>query len=261
MPNARRRQLIATGAIAALGRPAWGQVTGMGDAINKAGRQRMLSQRMGKAWLSIGMGVQTDAARRVLDLSLALFDRQLTELKAFSPTPDIRTTYVQLESEWSEYKALLVGAAPSVTQAKPLLDQANKVLSLAHKGTGQLEQHSGKPGAKLVNMAGRQRMLSQRMAKYCLAGWWAVDAGNSLRELTKARDEFLPALETLRNAPEATASIKQELGLADNQWFFFDNALKSRAGGPKAAADVFVTSENLLLVMDRVTGMYDRILG
>lgn len=262
-PTLRRRDWIGTACLTGLGisLPAFGQVTGMGDAINKAGRQRMLSQRMAKAWLNVGMGVQSDAARRVMDLSLALFDRQLTELKAFSPTADIRSTYAQLESEWSEYKTLLVGSAPTLAQAKPLLDQANRVLASAHRGTGQLEQHSGKSGAKLVNIAGRQRMLSQRMAMYSLAGLWNVDTGNSQRELNKARDEFLPALETLRNAPEATAQIKQELALADSQWLFFDSALKSRAGGAKAAADVFITSENLLQVMDRVTGLYDRILG
>ena len=44
------------------------------------------------------------------------------------------------------------------------------------------------------------------------------------------------------------------LALADAQWLFFDNALKARAAAaPRAASDVFVTSENLLQVMDRVT--------
>ena len=36
------------------------QVANLGDAINKAGRQRMLSQRMGKAWMGLGQGIETD---------------------------------------------------------------------------------------------------------------------------------------------------------------------------------------------------------
>ncbi|MBH2018387.1 MAG: type IV pili methyl-accepting chemotaxis transducer N-terminal domain-containing protein [Burkholderiales bacterium] len=244
-----------------LASPGQAQVKSLGDAINKAGRQRMLSQRMGKAWMSLGMGIQVDAARRVLDQSMALFDRQLTELKAFAPSGETRDTYQQLEASWSGYKTLLVGAAPSQTQGKPLLEQSGKVLALAHKGTALYEQQSGKPSARLVNVAGRQRMLSQRMAQFYLASAWNVDSAVSQREITKARDEFIPAMELLRNAPEATPEIRETLALADGQWVFFDNALKTRANSAKTASDVFVSSENLLQVMDGVTSQYARILG
>lgn len=240
---------------------AQAQVTNLGDAINKAGRQRMLSQRMGKAWLGLGQDIQTDAAKRVLDQSMALFDRQLVELKAFAPVGDTRNTYMQLEAAWSEYKGVLVGSVPTQEKAKLMLDHSGKVLALAHKGTGLFELQSGKPAGKLVNIAGRQRMLSQRMAEFYFAKNWNVDVNGSQMEMIKARDEFIPALEILRNAAEATTEIKQELQLADSQWLFFDKALTSKVAGARSASDVFVTSENLLQVMDRVTGLYAKILG
>jgi nitrate/nitrite-specific signal transduction histidine kinase len=254
----KRRIFVAWAASAALVVPA--QVSDLNDAINKAGRQRMLSQRMAKAYLCLGQQVQVLAATKALDQSMALFDRQLVELKAFAPAGPVRDTYLQLESEWSAYKALLVGAAPSAAKATELLAQDAKVLALANKGTGLLEQLSGKPVGKLVNIAGRQRMLSQRMAKYYMSMAWNIDAVASGAELGKARSEFITALETLRNAPEANAEIKQELALADAQWLLFDNILKARpTAGGKGASDVFVTSENLLQVMDKVTSLYVRI--
>jgi hypothetical protein len=102
-------------------------------------------------------------------------------------------------------------------------------------------------------------MLSQRMAKFYLAATLPVEADTATAEITKARTEFMAAQELLRNAPEATARIKEELQLADGQWVFFDFALQrmqNTARSTKPATDVFVTSENLLSVMDRVTGLY-----
>lgn len=264
--HSRRHWLALAGGLAlGLGLPladASAQVTSLADAINKAGRQRMLSQRMAKAWLAIGQGVDVQRARRILDDSMALFDRQFFELKAFAPTPPIRATYAALEPVWSEYKTALVGTAPSRTAAAALVALDARVLHLAHQGTVQLEAESGQAVGRLVNIAGRQRMLSQRMAKFYLALSWKTDVSEARRELDAARGEFVQALTTLYDAPQATPQIRQELDLGRQQWVFFDNALQSAADGSLAmqrASQVFGTSENILEVMDRVTGHYARL--
>lgn len=257
--NLNRRIFIALAASSTLVSQARAQITDMSDAINKAGRQRMLSQRMAKAYFAMGQQVQVAAANRVMEQSMALFDRQLVELKAYAPAGAVRDTYVQLESEWSAYKALLIGAEPSEANAVKLLVLDAKVLELSNRGTGQLEQLSGKPFGKLVNIAGRQRMLSQRLAKYYLSAAWNVESAASGIEMTKARTEFVSAMDILRKAPETGPEVKQELQLADGQWLFLDMALKARpSSAGKGASDVFVTSENLLQVMDKITYLYAR---
>lgn len=254
-----RRAFIAISASTLLMPQAYAQITDLNDAINKAGRMRMLSQRMTKAYLCLGQQVQVAAATKALEQSMALFDRQLVELKAYATGAELRDTFTQLESEWSTHKTLLVGTAPSVANGSKLLVQDAKLLELAHRATVQLEHLSGKPLGKLVNLAGRQRMLSQRMAKYYLAMAWNLDKANAASQMGAARTEFISALDTLRNAPEATVDIRRELILADGQWVFFDTALKAHAeSGGKSASNVFVASENLLQVMEKVTDLYAR---
>lgn len=262
----KRRHLITAACAAPLfgliARPVHAQVRDLSDAINKAGRQRALSQRMSKAWLALVHGVESSSAQLVLGKSMALFDRQLAELKSFAPTPEIKATYNQMETAWSEYKSILVGATPARTAADALLAMDSKVLALAQMGTAQYEAVLGQPLGKLVNVAGRQRMLSQRMAKFYLAAKLPVDAGHAAQEVSLARSEFIGAMSTLRNAAEATPRIKDELQLADAQWLFFDTALKNMnqsAASGKALSDVFVSSENLLSVMDSVTGLYSSL--
>ncbi len=251
----KRRHLLALAGAATFGVQA--QVLDVNDAINKAGRQRMLSQRMAKAWLAMVHKTESTSAQQILDRSMALFDRQLVELKAYAPNAELRKTYADLEGAWSEYKGALVGKHPSRDGVGGLLDTDARVLALAHQGTVQYEAVTSKPVGKLVNVAGRQRMLSQRMAKYFYAAALRVEPAQAQAEIGKARSEFLSAMALLRNAPEATSGIRDQLALADNQWLFFDLALKEiNNAGPKALSDMFVTSENLLSVMDRVTGLY-----
>ena len=107
----RRTLLLATAGLPLIG--AHAQVSDIRDAINKAGRQRMLSQRMGKAWLALVHGIEKPMAQQVLDKSLALFDRQLVELKAFASSADIVSTYNKLDDSWGTFKKALVGSTPS----------------------------------------------------------------------------------------------------------------------------------------------------
>ena len=238
------------------------QVIDVNDAINKAGRQRMLSQRAAKSYMAMGQKIQGEHADKILSASMGLFDRQLAELKAFAPTPEIKNTYAALEMLWSDYKVALVGSAAVKGGADPVLNLAGKVLQTANQGTVQLEAFSGKASSKLVNIAGRQRMLSQRMATYYLSASWGVQAAVSATELAKARDEFAKAHELLKNAPESTPAIKTELLLAETQFSFFDLALrnlKPGSGDVTAQTNVFTTSERILQVMDGVTGLYSRL--
>lgn len=222
----------------------------------------MLSQRAAKSYMAMGQKIQGENADKILSASMALFDRQLAELKGFAPTAEIKTTYAALEASWSDYKVALVGSAAARAGAESVLNLAARVLQLANQGTMQLETFSGKATSRLVNISGRQRMLSQRMAAFYLSASWGVQAAASATELAKAKDEFIKGHEILKNAPESTPAIKGELQLAETQFTFFELALrnlKPGVGDVLAQTNVFTTSERILQVMDGATAMYSKL--
>lgn len=239
---------------------AQAQVLNMADAINKSGRQRMLSQRLAKSYLQIGMEVDLEHSKKILDTSLASFDRQLVELRAFAPTPEIKATLAETEKIWLGYKQLLVGKVPNKADGKILLGLSEELLRMTDMATTQLEKYAGSSTAQLVNWSGRQRMLSQKMAKYYQAAQWEIATKEGGNMLEAARKEFVAGLVKLNAAPVNTPKIKEELTLAQQQWVFFDLALKQADDKRRlGATNVATTSERILEIMDRVTGLYQQL--
>ena len=254
----RRQCLLGAVALAATA-PGRAQPMDLAEAINQAGRQRMLSQRVAKAWLALAIQVLPERAQPVLAESVQRFEQQLASLRAFGGGEAVQRSVAALGEAWVDYRRLL-DAVPSLAAAPALLQADARVLELAQRCTQQLEGLSSVPTGRLINLAGRQRMLSQRMAKYRLAAALPALAADARLHITQARGEFIAGLEALERAPQATRAIQDELALARGQWVFFDLAL-GRAGQPggRDAAELFITSEHLLQSMDRVTALYARL--
>ena len=250
-------QLTAIVGLAPLSFAASAQIS-MAAAINRCARFRALSQRTAKAYLQIQQEIMPDNARDIMASAQRLIQIGFDDLAKANLNAEQLKMLNALQSESSGLNAM-VAASPTRDGAIAACAQADKMLAVADKLTASLEATSKQSSAKLVNMAGRQRMLSQRLAKNYFLAAAGAETKVSKDLIQSDREEFKAAMATLSNSPISTNSIRNELQLAQSQWTFFEAAL-GRKRDLDSMRTIATTSERLLEVNNNLTMLYEAAL-
>jgi len=150
------------------------------QAINVSGKQRMLTQRMGKCFLYLTQDKKIKSATSAKLKSTLLFEEGLRILDGYSPNAEIDTKLAIVKELWSNYKELLESdyseenAKEVLAINTDMLVACNDVVIAIEKYTkaslaSKKQPTSSGELAKTINISGRQRMLSQRLTLYYMA--------------------------------------------------------------------------------------------
>ncbi|WP_342620490.1 ANTAR domain-containing protein [Rhodoferax sp. GW822-FHT02A01] len=232
------------------------------EAVNHSGQLRMLSQRLFKLHLLKESSPQSEQYADLLQKSVDWVNGNFELLRKSISLPTFGDLLDQVEKSWGQLKTALTSGPSEAVE-----DLAENLLQGAERLTARLEASGQATPLRLLNLAGRQRMLSQRYARFALQTAEPQGASSAAVKdgMLAAQTEFEAALTSLNAIPLSDAAIHQTLQDAGIAWLRMVAATKSLPGAaPRKRVEfmdeVFQSSEKLLELFDQLAAHYERSL-
>jgi len=232
------------------------EIKNISEAIDIAGKQRMYTQRLLKDYAMIGMHNNFSNPQKDLEQIMHDFEDHLNSLDQFNKDAATKQKISDAKSQWQSLKKML-SKTPNITDATTLQNELEKLLKTSDDITKLFAAQSKSSTGEIINISGRQRMLSQRMASLYMLKAWGINDPQFKQKLTDAMQLFKTSLEKLlayeKNTPEITSLLKK----AKRDFMFFE--IMGRSSKKFIPALIYKKSNEILKNMNSATKLYTKL--
>jgi len=227
------------------------------ELLNLAGKQRMLSQRIAKDYFYIGKGVNVSKATKQLKASIQAFNKSQKILSQSIKDDEIQNMLMFVDMSSEEFSTIAMEPY-SLDNGALILDLSESMLEGSQYVVEAIKKGLKQQVSSIVDISGRQRMLSQRIAKYYISYQAGIKDKNSITQMQDAVKLFDDSHHKLMANKTNSAEINKALKKVDRLWkIVYKFYLNIEKGGLPII--VYNTTDDIMKKMNDITQMYVRL--
>ena len=250
-------------------------------SINLSGKERMLTQKMTKLALQSSLNIQKDESRKALKKVADLYAKTLTGFKNGDADLGLKATtnkkvkeqIAVVEKAWKPfYEAVnkIVDGKDKdgkaleyiVANNEELLKLSNDLVE-AYESSNTSINYLEKARLHVVNVAGRQRMLTQKMTKeklLLLKGEksYAPKLAKTIKLFDSSLTELIKGDKSQNITKPTNKKIIKQLKVISKLWEELKPLYEKKKNSPKELATIITKNETLLKEMNTMVKMAEK---
>lgn len=223
-------------------------------AIDIAGKQRMLTQRMLKNYVLLAMNKAIASEKDQLEQDIANFSYTIVALNEYTDSINYNIPSDKVEMYWGMLQQLLA-TKPTKVVVPELQRGLDTLLEETNRYTVALTKRSGKNSSVIINISGKQRMFSQRLASLYFINLMGITDKDFKKKLDSAIRSFDSTQKKLEKYSKNSASINKKLKQVNLSFSFFKDLASGKIKNPMPLM-INLNSNAIMKNMDEITKEY-----
>jgi len=230
------------------------EITTIHEAINISGKQRMLTQRMLADYVMIGMHSSFRNPKEDLAKVMQEFEENEDAIFNYAGSEETKALIKKVQQEWQEVKTVLSASADK-SACEQLSNALDQLLHDSNEVVISIKNQEDAKHGEIVDVSGRQRMLSQRIAGLYLMDLWLQNKA-SKQKLEEAMQQYESAMLKLKSFEKNTEAITQQLSRAEKAYLYIKNMSSVGLSMDRMPALVYKKAHDMFKSMDSATHLY-----